>query len=175
MQEYHRDRIIIPPSKQDLYLAGNSRALTLKAADYTITSKAVKGATVTQIENQIEEFSNIIPHTSFVFIIDPICSITQKSTQRAKPVIIFQQKDPSKLLNKLSEIKSKFNNLKIIFPKLQSVNLKRYNHHISQRKFNDYQMQTHLDNYIDEVNIKGIKRINFPLPTPKWPGYVART
>ena len=125
-----------------------------------------------QIENQIEKFSRTIPNNSFVFVLDPICSVTQKSTNRAKPIIIFQKKDPSILLNKLTQIKIKYNKLQIIFPKIQTINLKRYNKHISQREWNNDRMQTDLDNYIDELN-KGIKRLNLPLPTPKWPGYVS--
>ena len=51
VEEYHRARSIIPPiNQQYLYLAGNSRALTLKGADYSIISKVGKGATITQIE-----------------------------------------------------------------------------------------------------------------------------
>ena len=102
VHEYHSNKAVdireIPVNKKDLHLVGNSRALSLKRADADIKTDAISSANLDQIKSQIQK----CPRSNspyFIFLIDPICSITQLvRDKRGKLIVVYKKKKQQKRL-----------------------------------------------------------------------------
>ena len=177
IQEYHYHHTHSPIH---LFILGNSRALALASTTLDlITTSAVPSHNLTQIQIQLIQ----APQYSFVFLIDPICSVTKLSfnTKGFKDLITFDKhpNDTLQIIQHLSQIKKSHSlqNLKLIIPEVKSVSLIKYNLTRRQKKgrfLNQNekqrlaQMQPLLDDFIEDLNIQ-IQDLNSPYPTPKWP------
>lgn len=155
-----------------IYVFGNSRAQILQRADsdHELFVNCKTSATLQILLHNILPTCDIIPNTkNFLFLVDPICSITtliHSKRSGFRQVIFNNTKQVNDIIQTLKEIKEAVpSNIILIVPTVVGVDLKKANRKHGNTKDIPF-MQEKLIIFMKSIN-EEIVKLNKPYSTPK--------